>query len=500
MAPKKKTEKVEEEVPQSEDEPEEPEILIKCLRAPGQLYYGDCKAGYHERKGRWIRHGKGLQVVTAVAPMPHAFETVVLSSYEGQWEEDQPDGEGSYKWSDGSSYEGQMEEGKMHGQGRYVWPDGSSYEGSWFQGALHGQGRFDSRFDGGRYMQGQFHYNCFQKSDGSWVDILQHIKSHELREILEGNPLTQRVEPETAKKTKTKATKTTKGSTTPWSSAGFASVIHCTPEPGKNLGKCIREALKSNLVPFLVAEESCMCHALEALLAADVMTEPSAQCVSMRLAALEQRRQRDYKRFFRNALQSSILSGSCIALVFEDDTPVELGEDEWLQRIPSKSAMEALPDEWSLSCFFNSSALPPEIFAPMTFNTRGKAPLLLPNGSDNGVLPLESEPAETTPAPSQDLMFRAAGELPESGVGSTGHLFQATEEEMKSRDPKDTTSFLGLPLHYQVHPVVLAQGRMPDAMEDAEVRKWVKQRFGKHAPMHRLAVVVLTAPQEEETA
>eukprot|EP00434_Breviolum_minutum_P010417 symbB.v1.2.009187.t1/scaffold581.1/size274127/1 len=289
-------------------------------------------------------------------------------------------------------------------------------------------------------------------------------------------------------------------SSTPWSSAGFGSVIHCTPEPGKNLGKCIREALKSNLVPFLVAEESCMCHALEALLAADVMTEPAAQCVSMRLAALERRRQRDYKRFFRTALQSSILSGSCIALVFEDDTPVELGEDEWLQRTPSNSAMEALPDEWSLSCFFNSSALPPEIFAPMTFNTRGKAPLLLPNGSDNGVLPLQSEPAEATPAPSQDLMFRAAGELPESGAGSTGHLFQATEEEMKSRDPKDTTSFLGLPLHYQVHPVVLAQGRMPDAMEDSEVRKWVKQRFGKHAPMHRLAVVVLTAPQEEEAA
>lgn len=36
-----------------------------------------------------------------------------------------------------------------------VWPDGSSYEGSWNAGALHGQGRFDSRFDGGRYMQGE---------------------------------------------------------------------------------------------------------------------------------------------------------------------------------------------------------------------------------------------------------------------------------------------------------------------------------------------------------
>ena len=32
-----------EEVPQSEDEPEEPEIFKKCLRAPGQLYYGDVK-------------------------------------------------------------------------------------------------------------------------------------------------------------------------------------------------------------------------------------------------------------------------------------------------------------------------------------------------------------------------------------------------------------------------------------------------------------------------
>ena len=33
-------------------------------------------------------------------------------------------------------------------------------------------------------LQGEFHYNCFQKSDGRWVDILQHIKSHEMRESL----------------------------------------------------------------------------------------------------------------------------------------------------------------------------------------------------------------------------------------------------------------------------------------------------------------------------
>lgn len=39
------------------------------------------------------------------------------------------------------------------------------------------------------------------------------------------------------------------------------------------------------------------------------------------------------------------------------------------------------------------------------------------------------------------------------------------------------------PLHYQVHPVVLAQGRMPDAMEDAEVRmmKCRREKDGNHA-------------------
>lgn len=493
MAPKKKTEKVEDEVPQSEDEPEEPEILKKCLRAPGQLYYGDVKAGYHERKGRWIRHGKGLQVVTALAPkVGKAYETVVLSSYEGEWEEDLPCGEGSYKWSDGSSYEGNMEQGKMHGQGRFVWPDGSSYEGSWNAGALHGQGRFDSRFDGGRYMQGQFHFNCFQRSDGRWVDILQHIKNHELREILEGNPLT-RIEPDVAAKNKTKV-KPSKGSTMTSTGLSFSNVLRITDDSSR-LSQCLREALKGNLVPLVLAEEGAKQHAMEALLAAGVMTEPSAQCVSLRLAALEQRRQRDYKRFFTDALTSSIRSGSCFTLVFEDDGHAE-DEEGWLQRTPQTSSMEVLPDEWSLSRFFSSSALPPEIFAPMIFNARGKAPLLLPDGSDNGVPPESAEELQT-PAPSQDLMLRAAGELPESSCGLTGHVFEASEEELQQRDPTETSSLLGLPLHYQVHPVLLAQAPMPSAMEDAEVRKWVKQRFGKHVPCHRLALLVVTAPESE---
>jgi hypothetical protein len=30
-------------------------------------------------------------------------------------------------------------------------------------------------------------------------------------------------------------------------------------------------------------------------------------------------------------------------------------------------------------------------------------------------------------------MLRAAGELPETGAGSTGHIFEATEDELNAR-------------------------------------------------------------------
>lgn len=38
---------------------------------------------------------------------------------------------------------------------------------------------------------------------------------------------------------------------------------------------------------------------------------------------------------------------------------------------------------------------------------------------------------------------------------------------MRKRGEAETSSVLGLPLHYQVHPVVLAMARIP-RMEDAE--------------------------------
>ncbi|CAE7247293.1 PIP5K5 [Symbiodinium natans] len=611
MAPKKKEQPVEEEVvvQESEDEPEEPEILTKCLRAPGQLFYGEVKAGYKQRKGQWIRHGKGQQITTAVTPLglgPNqrpAFETLILSIYEGAWEEDMPCGEGSYRWSDGSSYEGNFEQGKMHGQGRFVWADGSSYEGSWFQGAFHGEGTFDSRWDGGRLMQGEFHYNCFQKSDGRWVDILQHIKGHELREILHGNPLRTEVEAAAAA---TASASRRKGSAT--SGSGFANVLRAAPGPHGSgncaLGSRLREALGNNLVPLVLAESSAA-SALGSFLESGAVDDPTMQCVSLRLCALEHKRQRDFKRFFRDALKSAILSGSFFTLVFEDDEGAAgSAEDAWLQRPLSMESLEVVPEEWALSSFFNNSSLPPvflpltfnargkegaaekdiavmkqmnktnaqiealqqifgeidrdrstkvsieelkdavdteklsrenlaafgevgslppEIFLPLTFNARGKAHLLLPEadaGAENADTPLQTEEgqeeappeadagAETVdppqaeegkeeaspkPAVSKELLQRAAAELPQmTQLGPSGHIWELTEEEADLRDKNDTKTMLGLPLQYQVLPAVVATGRVPDGLEDTEVRRWVKQRFGKHAPVHRMAIILLT--------
>jgi len=194
MAPKKAVEAapVEEQAQEEEQEPAEPEILKnKCFRVGSQLYYGECKVGYRERKGTFVRHGLGRQVSSVATPAAYKFaavdqekpsyETVVLGTYEGNFEEDLMSGSqgtNTYKWSDGSSYEGAFVGGQLHGHGRFVWPDGSAYEGAWYMGTMNGQGRLNSRFDG-RFLQGRFHRNCFQKQDGRWVDVVQQLRLEE---------------------------------------------------------------------------------------------------------------------------------------------------------------------------------------------------------------------------------------------------------------------------------------------------------------------------------
>jgi len=82
------------------------------------------------------------------------------SCYTGQMVNDQLDGYGSRKWSDGKKYVGQWRDGKMHGKGAFTWPDGKSYDGDYDLDRKHGFGTF--RWPDGRWFKGQ------------WVDGKQH--------------------------------------------------------------------------------------------------------------------------------------------------------------------------------------------------------------------------------------------------------------------------------------------------------------------------------------
>lgn len=44
--------------------------------------------------------------------------------YEGEWEDNNMDGKGVYKWKDGRKYEGEYKMDKKQGYGTYTWADG----------------------------------------------------------------------------------------------------------------------------------------------------------------------------------------------------------------------------------------------------------------------------------------------------------------------------------------------------------------------------------------
>jgi hypothetical protein len=51
--------------------------------------------------------------------------------YDGQWEDDLPDGAGTYRWAEGRVYTGSYKRGKMYGYGIFTWPSGDRYEVKW---------------------------------------------------------------------------------------------------------------------------------------------------------------------------------------------------------------------------------------------------------------------------------------------------------------------------------------------------------------------------------
>merc|ERR1719331_3523158 len=107
----------------------EPEILKRCFRRAGQVYWGECI----QQDAQYIRQGHGLQVWGAQTV---GNEAVVASKYHGSWVNGKMTGSGKMEFYDTSVYSGDFDNGDLHGVGQLTWPDGTTYEGGWHKCAI----------------------------------------------------------------------------------------------------------------------------------------------------------------------------------------------------------------------------------------------------------------------------------------------------------------------------------------------------------------------------
>lgn len=102
-----------------------------------------------EFMGHWengVPQGQGVLVLGNI----HNGET----SYSGQFDNGEREGQGAVEWPSGTSYAGRFLRDKPHGLGSVTWPNGSTWEGSLVKGSRDGAGIFTGvREDGTAFEQ-----------------------------------------------------------------------------------------------------------------------------------------------------------------------------------------------------------------------------------------------------------------------------------------------------------------------------------------------------------
>lgn len=127
----------------------------------GAIYVGQTIGNKRHGDGRWKSAG---------------------GTYNGQWVDDQFDGEGQQLWDDGRHFDGQFSRGHFHGYGKMEWPtkDGVMvYEGQYVDGQKHGTGKFkwpDGKMYDGQWITGMRSGEAVlsgksgEKRRGRWAD------------------------------------------------------------------------------------------------------------------------------------------------------------------------------------------------------------------------------------------------------------------------------------------------------------------------------------------
>ncbi len=129
--------------------------------AKGNLYVGDFvesrRHGYGELDTNRI-HYKGGFVGDRFNGKGIIHFKIEGHDYDGDFRDNEINGNGVFRWTNGDVYDGQMRRGKMNGVGRYTYANGQIYEGNYVNGVKEGRGRliypngfvYDGDFIGGR--------------------------------------------------------------------------------------------------------------------------------------------------------------------------------------------------------------------------------------------------------------------------------------------------------------------------------------------------------------
>lgn len=421
--------------------------MERCFRNAGQIYYGDVIAGKAcDGEGEWLRHGHGLQIVTATTV---TGDTVVWGRYKGAFRYDKITGVGVYRWSDGGIYKGDFLDGKPHGTGTLKWPEGSSYDGSWVDGEMSGQGSFHCIYTGVT-SNGTFYRNCLRQHDGSWLDVRKQREHHRSHQLHIGALRTD--------------------------AELLLPVSRCSPACAvAHVASILSEP--PFLVPLVLADTSCSskgaqrrheeqpCFRDRSAAPLCFLEEGDYGChadttVHLAFAAAEMARKRDCPQMFRDAIQQALLTFRLFALVFGAEVCGDLDE--------------RLPAAWSLDRFFHPFSLPPDLFDQRHFRSSGYAERFLP----------------------PDRCGNIASRQPASAVGVSKDPVPGTADDIgEEREAAAHLTMVPPPVLFLLQFVLVSLRTISADLDDDAIRAHVSRRFSEHVPLHRISIVVVSDPE-----
>eukprot|EP00931_Biecheleriopsis_adriatica_P116705 TRINITY_DN92313_c0_g1_i1.p1 TRINITY_DN92313_c0_g1~~TRINITY_DN92313_c0_g1_i1.p1 ORF type:complete len:441 (-),score=93.84 TRINITY_DN92313_c0_g1_i1:224-1546(-) len=432
----------------------------RCFKTAGQIYYGDVE---EHADGRCVRHGLGLHIVTAVTV---TGDQVVWGRYQGAWKQGKMTGSGVYRWSDGSVYEGNFVDGQLHGHGRLTWPEGSVYDGMWHNGEMHGQGTFTCGFDK-LENHGIFWRNCLKDHTQKWVDQVKQREAFRQAHLKIGSYPAEKIHLHVSRCS---------------SDELRAKVLSVLQEP-------------PYLMPLIVPTRSCTVEPAPGRSAAPlgILEAHDYGCtldstIHLGHAAAEQKRKRDISPLFRNAMRTALLEARLLTLVWGDDTKENPQDDQAAWGAPDGTtvadwgaiSVDPVPEAWSLNNFFSPLVLPTDIFDFRHFHGSGMADSFLPE-DQAGLVARKAEAAKPkSRLPSKESVASKGSKAPD-------------EEPQAAHPPMDPP-----PRVHTLQMALMSMKRIPDDASDDAVRQHVIRRFSAAMPLHRVAVIVVSTPPQED--